>query len=154
DRIYVTGELGGGAAALDFLREKKKLPPAMSQHYFFPVPRIEVGRFLREKGLASSMIDLSDGLSTDLGHICDESQIGAEIQEDAVPRAASVKSGGPVAMKYALHGGDDYELLFTAPPGKRIPSRIAGVPVTQIGRITRRRSVLLFDKSGKSRKFV
>ena len=81
------------------------------------MPRLEVGCFLREKGLASAMIDLSDGLSTDLGHICDESGVGAKIQASAIPRASIGKPSHAVELEFALNGGDDYELLFTAPPG-------------------------------------
>ena len=145
DRIYVTGALGGAAATLKLLFSGKKLRPADYPRHFYPAPRIEVGRILREKGLASAMIDLSDGLSTDLGHICDESHVGAEIQADAVPRAEIGKPAREVDLKLALHGGDDYELLFTAPRGKRVPSRIAGVDITQIGHVTRDKHVVLMN---------
>ena len=99
------------------------------------------------------MIDLSDGLSTDLAHICEESGVGAEIQSDAIPRAAIGKPAHQVDLKYALHGGDDYELLFTAPSHKRVPTRIAGVAITQIGRITRGRQVMLINRENRAAKF-
>ena len=153
DRIYVTGALGGAAAALKLLFSGRKLRPADYPRHFHPVPRIEVGRILREKGLASAMIDLSDGLSTDLGHICDESRVGAEIQADAVPRAEIGKPAREVDLKLALHGGDDYELLFTAPRGKRVPSRIAGVDITQIGNVTGSKKVVLVKPEGGGIKF-
>src|SRR5580700_7624549 len=127
DRIYVTGALGGAAGTLKLLFSGQKLRPADFPRHFHPIPRIEVGRFLRERGLASAMIDLSDGLSTDLGHICEESGVGAEIRANTVPREKIGKPARQVELEYALHGGDDYGLLFTAPKGKRIPSRIAGV---------------------------
>jgi thiamine-monophosphate kinase len=148
DRIYVTGALGGAAAALKLLFSGRKLRPADYPRHFHPVPRIEVGRILREKGLASAMIDLSDGLSTDLGHICDESRVGAEIQADAVPRAEIGKPARKVDLTFALHGGDDYELLFTAPRSKRVPSRIAGVDITQIGHVTQSKHVVLMNDRG------
>jgi thiamine-monophosphate kinase len=153
DRIYVTGALGGAAAALKLLLSGRKLRPADFPRHFYPVPRIEVGRFLREKGLISAMIDLSDGLSTDLGHVCDESGVGAEIQADAVPCAEIGKPAHEVDLEFALHGGDDYELLFTAPRGKRIPSRIAGVDISEIGRVTRARQIVLMNSDGAGLKF-
>jgi thiamine-monophosphate kinase len=143
DRIYVTGELGASAATLRLLSGKKKLKPTDFPRHFYPVPRIKVGRFLREKRLGSAMIDISDGLSTDLGHICEESGVGAEIRAEAIPVAVIGKPAGEVDLRFALHGGEDYELLFTAPRGKGVPSRIAGVAVTQIGEVTRERKVVL-----------
>lgn len=147
DRIYVSGTLGGSAATLQCMmsspkREPKLNPRDFSRH-FFPEPRVALGRFLREKNLASSMIDLSDGLSTDLGHICDESQVGAEIQSESIPLAAIGKPSQNVSLKAALHGGEDYELLFTAPRDRKISKHIAGVSITQIGEVTRSRRVVL-----------
>jgi thiamine-monophosphate kinase len=148
DRIYVTGALGGAAAALKLLFAGRKLRPADFPRHFHPMPRIEVGRYLREKGLASAMIDLSDGLSTDLGHICDESGVGAEILAPAIPCASIGKPAHEVDLHFALHGGDDYELLFTARPAKHVPARIAGLPITQIGHITRDKHVVLVNEDG------
>jgi thiamine-monophosphate kinase len=150
DGIYVTGELGASAATLDLLSRKRIRPTDFPRH-FLPMPRIEVGRFLRQKGLASAMIDISDGLSTDLRHICRESRIGAEIQAKAIPVAMIGKPARQVELRFALHGGEDYELLFTAPRGKRVPARIAGVPVTQIGQVTRGQGVFLERDGVKSK---
>jgi thiamine-monophosphate kinase len=149
DRIYVSGELGGSAAAVSRMRKKsmRKLKPGEYPRHFFPEPRIELGRVLREKGLASAMIDTSDGLSTDLGHICEESGVGAELQAEAIPRASVGKPAREVDLQFALHGGEDYELLFTAPRSKRIPSRIAGVPITMIGHVTRFKKIFLMNES-------
>ena len=94
------------------------------------------------------MIDTSDGLSTDLAHICEESGVGAELRSEAIPRASVGKPAREVDLEFALHGGEDYELLFTAPRSKRIPSQSAGVPITQIGHITRGRKVFLRNKGG------
>jgi thiamine-monophosphate kinase len=148
DRIYVTGELGGSAATLDLLSSNRKIRPGDFPHHFHPTPRIEVGQFLRQKKLASAMIDISDGLSTDLSHICEESGVGAEILANAIPRSAIGKPAHEVDLNFALHGGDDYELLFTAPRGKQVPASIAGTPITQIGHITRGKRVVLMSDQG------
>jgi thiamine-monophosphate kinase len=82
------------------------------------------------------MIDISDGLSTDSSHICEESKVGAELIADAIPHPGS-------ALRLALHGGEDYELLFTAPAKAAVPRHIANVPITEIGKIVRGRKVSL-----------
>jgi thiamine-monophosphate kinase len=148
DRIYVSGELGGSAAAVRQMRKKpkRKLNPREYPRHFFPEPRIDLGRVLREKDLVSAMIDTSDGLSTDLAHICEESGVGAQVEAEAIPRASVGKPAREVDLQFALHGGEDYELLFTSPPGKRIPSRVAGIPITQIGHITRLRKIFLRNR--------
>lgn len=151
DRIFVSGGLGGSAAAIQQMRNKpkRKLNPRAYPQHFFPEPRIALGRLLREKKLASAMIDVSDGLSTDLAHICEESGVGAEIRAELIPRARVGKPPREVNLESALHGGEDYELLFTAPPDRRVPSRIAGVSITPIGKITRGRKIFLI-KNGRS----
>jgi thiamine-monophosphate kinase len=150
DTIYVTGELGGSAAAILEMRKRsrRKLNPRDYPRHFFPEPRVEVGRILRGKGLASAMIDISDGLSTDLAHICEESGVGAEIQAELIPRASVGKPRRQVGPELAFHGGEDYELLFSAPRSKAVPSRIAGVSITRIGHITRGTRILLKNSGG------
>ena len=150
DRIYVTGSLGGSASALDLLFSNRKLAPKQFPKHFFPQPRISQGQFLRAKNLAASMIDISDGLSTDLDHICEESGVGAEIWAKAIPRATIGKNDDPIDLKFALHGGDDYELLFTARPERGVPSIFSGVPVTCIGEIKRGRGVSIITRTGQS----
>jgi thiamine-monophosphate kinase len=155
DRIFVSGELGGSAAAVALMnaqgakgRPQKKLNPRDYLRHFYPEPRVAIGRILREKGLASAMIDTSDGLSTDLAHLCEESGVGAEIDAAAIPRARVGKPAREVDLDLALHGGEDYELLFTARPSKRVPAELAGVALTQIGRIMRSRKMVLRDGAG------
>ena len=148
--IYVTGTLGGGAASLPHLdrlakqhqsrssglrpfRVPKNLEPLLARH-LSPDPRIAQGLFLRQRALATAAIDLSDGLSTDLTHLCEESRVAAEIDPSLLP----IHPGA--SLHHALHGGDDYELLFTAATDARIPRKIAGVPVTRIGSILRARA--------------
>jgi thiamine-monophosphate kinase len=121
DSIYVTGELGGAAAGLvskrgpNWLRQKR------------PQPRIEAGLKLRT--IATAGMDLSDGLSLDLYRLCEESKCGATL-DGHLPVAKGA------SLEQALHGGEDYELLFTVGPELRIPKKIAGLPVTRIGAIT------------------
>ncbi len=129
DRIYVTGSLGGSAATLKQLYAGKAVKPTKSSTHFYPTPRIEVGTWLRKRRLASAMIDLSDGLSVDLAHICQESRVSATIT------AAQIPVGKGADLQLALHGGEDYELLFTASKRAKIPSQIAGIKITDIGEI-------------------
>jgi thiamine-monophosphate kinase len=148
DRIYVTGRLGAGASAIASFVARKPGGDARRSTYQ-PLPRLAVGAWLREKRVASAMIDISDGLSTDLGHICEESRVGAEIEEAAIPRAF-VAQGKKVLLEMALHGGEDYELLFTS--SKKAPARIAGVEVSHIGKITRGGGMQIRDAEGQLRR--
>jgi thiamine-monophosphate kinase len=149
DLIYVTGELGGSARAIDQLRIARSGKSLESRKenrsHFFPEPRITVAEKLRKVGLPTSMIDLSDGLSTDLGHICEESGLGAIIMTANLPIAKNA------TLVQALHGGEDYELLFTVPRTQRIPAKVAGVPITLIGEITRAKKMVLRDGSGSAK---
>lgn len=132
DGIYVTGALGGSAATLKQLFAGTAVKPKKSSPHFYPTPRVEVGSFLRKNHLISAMIDISDGLSVDLAHICDESGVAAVLISNKVPVAKIAD------LKLALHGGEDYELLFTAPKPAKIPLSIAGVPIIQIGEVRNR----------------
>jgi thiamine-monophosphate kinase len=149
DRIYVTGALGASAATLKQLFAAKKPKPEKSNPHFHPTPRIEVGNYLRKKRLATSMIDISDGSSVDLTHICDESGVAAVLSTGKIPIAKTAD------LELALHGGEDYELLFTAGKHAKVPSRIAGVAVTQIGEIRNRRdyssAIQILGDNGKVR---
>ena len=153
DEIFVSGSLGGAAAALhEFFAGRRPRPQDFPRH-FAPIPRVAIGRLLREKQIASAMIDLSDGLSTDLAHICEESGVGAEITAAAIPRAQVGRKKLPVSLELSLHGGEDYELLFTARPSvggalNRVPAQIAGVPITRIGRIIPEKTLVLIDENG------
>lgn len=138
DLLYVTGTLGGSAAGLLRLSQagakaRRRLavdsattPVELAAH-LRPQPRIAQGIALRRRGLASAAIDLSDGLSTDVGHLCEESGVQAVIETAALPLAQGA------SLEQALHGGEDYELLFAARPAVRLPQTIAGVAVTRIG---------------------
>lgn len=138
DWLYVTGALGGAAAGLATLASQGRIPstgrrlePALAAH-LSPQPRLAQGQWLVKHKAATAALDISDGLSTDLAHLCDESGVAAEVDAASLPihRAAS--------LEQALHGGEDYELLFTVSPATRLPRSIAGVPVTRIGQMVRR----------------
>lgn len=135
DHIFVTGDLGAASAMLErmYKNPRGRYRSTDCPAHFLPEPQLAVGRYLREKAIATSMIDISDGLSSDLAHICDESGVRAEIQAETVPLGTVGRH--EVSLDQALHGGDEYELLFTAPPNKRVPGNIAGVTVTHIGYI-------------------
>lgn len=145
DRIYVTGALGGAAAEIDSLysRPLGKAASTNRSGGIVPEPRLKIGKILRERQLATAMIDISDGLSTDLSHICEESGVGAEVREQAIPRAKF--RGREVDLPFALHGGDSYELLFTANKQICVPASIDGVPLTDIGVVTRSKKMLIID---------
>lgn len=155
--LYVTGSLGGSAAGLAVLSrfaQGKKGPPSIPASlqrrfaaHMAPQPRIDQGLRLQRGHLATAAIDLSDGLSTDLMHLCEESGVSAEIEASALPMHAEA------TLEQALHGGEDYELLFTASSQMRIPRTLAGVTVRCIGRITRHRTghpkMILVTEKGK-----
>lgn len=143
DALYVTGTLGGAAAGLATLAQltparRARLTaahcPAPLAAHLFPQPRLAQGLWLQKRRAATAAIDVSDGLSTDLMHLCEESGLAAEVDAAALPIAPGA------TLQQALHGGEDYELLFTAPASARLPRRIAGVPLTRIGRMTRARA--------------
>ena len=144
DFIYVSGTLGASVATLEQLRAGQKLRPRAHLRHYYPDPRIALGRYLREHNLASAMIDTSDGLSTDLRHICDESSVGALVDAAALPTTHRDH-----ALQLALHGGEDYELLFTATPNKKVPTNIAGIPISRIGAITLGKQIQLQSSDAK-----
>ena len=150
-QIYVTGELGGSAAALARLADAKPVGAEYFRHFprhSRPLARVAVGQWLRQHRMASAMIDLSDGLSTDLEHICQESHVGAEIEAEAIPRAQVGLGKKRVTLELALHGGDDYELLFTS--AAVVPAEVAGVRVTRIGRTTQSAGMRLIGVDGET----
>jgi thiamine-monophosphate kinase len=150
DVLYVTGALGGAAAELAMLsaapRRFSKANARDAHPHLFPQPRLAVGKKLRK--FATACIDVSDGLSTDLAHLCAESRCGAVIEAEAVPMHALTASRKD-ALQLALHGGEDYELLFTARASTKVPRSIAGVKITRIGTMTAGRVVKLVDRNGK-----
>ena len=123
DEIYVSGELGVSALGM-----KSQRGEAWRRHKR-PEPRLELGRYLRERAGATAAMDLSDGLSLDLHRMCADSGLCAQIGAPPIYRGAT--------LEQALHGGEDYELLFTVPPKRRVPQSFAGLKLTRIGTMRR-----------------
>jgi len=130
DGIYVSGALGGSALGLSRRRGR-----AWRRH-LRPEPRLALGRFLRERHRATAAMDLSDGLSLDLRRLCLASQLSAEIGAPPVFPGAS--------FEQALNGGEDYELLFTARTGAKVPGSFEGLPLTRIGTMRKGRPGAVF----------
>jgi thiamine-monophosphate kinase len=154
DSLFVSGRLGEAELGLERIRAGKRLAngrdPFLRKH-LYPEPRLALGRWVAEKRLASAMMDLSDGLSTDLPRLCDASGVGARITTAAIPTVRlpkEARSLGKKPLDMALHGGDDYELLFTVPRKKlhHVPRSYRGLPLTAIGEITPERALLLIGQ--------
>lgn len=153
DLVYVTGTLGDSLAGLRLLRARHKTGiKGRDNRYLIarhhrPTPRIRTGRFLVARRLATAAIDISDGLSGDLRHLCEQSGVGAEIDATALPLSRAGQAYAAAAktdpIQLALCGGEDYELLFTVPSGKRAAldrfRRHAGCRLTPIGVIRPKR---------------
>lgn len=160
DQIFVSGSLGRSAKGLEILKSQararkrgrhsvQKGPESSAlKSHLYPEPRCELGRWLQRSGLPSAMMDISDGLSTDLIRLCEASRVGAIVLADRVP--------GPPgelperALELALNGGEDYELLFTVPKRKlaKVPVFHRGLPLRYIGQIRRSRELLLVRSDG------
>jgi thiamine-monophosphate kinase len=176
DHIFVTGSLGGAAAGLRLLERgarlrrreggpiKSRTRSAEAQavewlllRHLRPAPRVLWGELLGTRKLATAMIDISDGLSADLSHLCRESEVGALIEAERVPVDPLIsqlrdEQLDPLAL--ALHGGEDFELLFTVAPRdlRRLPREVCGVPATYIGDVTNRRQGLTLLDGGRRRR--
>lgn len=145
DALYVTGQLGGAAAELSTMLKRNrrilKVETTEGHPQLFPEPRLDVGESLLRRELATACLDISDGLSTDLAHLCRASGVCAEVEQKALPvHPLARKLGAKDALQAALHGGEDYELLFAAPASVLMPTSLAGVPISRIGSLKKRRS--------------
>jgi thiamine-monophosphate kinase len=155
DQLWVSGTLGDARLALEAFRGNVALPGAAFDaarlRMECPTPRIALGRALR--GVASAAIDLSDGLVGDLGHVLTRSGVGATLDADALPRSALL-GALPLALQYecALAGGDDYELLFSAPPSRERAvidaAAQASVAVTKVGFVEAASGLRIVDGRG------
>lgn len=161
--LYVSGPLGQAQLGLELVLQGRannhKLQKLLASH-LYPAIRLELGEWLASRGIASAMIDISDGLSTDLGRLCSASHVGARIYEERIPVvhippsvARLLRPRAPDPLSMALHGGDDYELLFAAP--KKWERKLAGAPGFQslkcIGEIESRKGVRLIGPGGQAR---
>ncbi len=159
DDIYVTGTLGDSALGLKLLQRGKghgkKQPAAkLLARHRRPTPRLAAGALMAKKNLATAMIDVSDGLLQDLGHICQASGIGAVILHEQLPLSPAYRSlCGQDGTRHALSGGEDYELLFCARRRNRARierlSRQTRLPISRIGACVAGRGVVVVDSGGK-----
>lgn len=148
DEVWVTGALGDASAALEAVMQGRDAPAAMRERLHRPTPRIAAG--LKLQGLAHACVDVSDGLLADLGHICTRSAVGAEVELSILPASLALAALDQESRwRHQASGGDDYELCFTAPLGKRAEieqaMREAQSPATRIGRIVAGQGVRALD---------
>jgi len=156
DLIYVSGTLGDSAAGLTYLKKYRR-PPQLStlsqtmkylvQRHLQPTARVPLGELLASQPYASSVMDLSDGLSGDLRHLCRQSQVGALIESEKIPMSQQMQQYAKriraTPLQWSLHGGEDYELLFTIPPQWQHKfeqcAKKQRIPITRIGIIQPKR---------------
>jgi thiamine-monophosphate kinase len=149
DLIFVSGTLGEADTGLRQLRAQNGIARACNaalRKHLYPEPRLELAEWLAARRLANAMMDLSDGLSSDLPRLCEASGVGALVEIAALPRTSLLPE--KKAQEFALHGGDDYELLFTvsARNARRLPKRFRGLPLSCIGRIAKDKKILVHNE--------
>lgn len=155
DLIFVSGRLGLSSLGLRLLRSRSRRrmagQAAAVRAHLYPEPQCALGRYLSERRLVSALIDLSDGLSTDLNRLCEASAVGACLWSERVP--APRLANKQESLKLALHGGEDYQLLFTVSPRKvrRIPEQFRHLPLSRIGEIQSGRGIRLAGVDGSLR---
>jgi thiamine-monophosphate kinase len=162
DFVYVSGMLGEaevGLLAVSATKGRIDSKSASLKKHLYPIPRLKLGQWLAKKRIASAMMDLSDGLSSDLPRLCAASGVGARIFDAQLPLPnlhGGSANGRVDALQLALHGGDDYELLFTVSreKAKKLPKSFRGVLLTRIGEITAARKIVLIDERGQEASLV
>ncbi|MGH9737702.1 MAG: thiamine-phosphate kinase, partial [Candidatus Acidiferrales bacterium] len=170
DLIYVSGRLGCAQLGLELLRGARQgrkaadtASRAALQQHLCPRIRVELGAWVAQRKIASAMMDISDGLSTDLARLCKASGVGACIDAQRIPCVQlpkfpprKLRGTRLDALQLALDGGEDYELLFAVP--RRNVSKLRGAPgfsqLTAIGEITRERKIVLVDSAGRARPLI
>jgi thiamine-monophosphate kinase len=157
--VCVSGTLGEAELGLRLLQrglQKRKKWKRLLRKHLHPEPRLALGEWLAKSGRATAMIDTSDGLSTDLAHICEASGVGAKVWAARIPKVSvpsDLRKLGLDPLRLALDGGEDYELLFTVPRrlGQHLPRAVHGVPIRIIGEITREGPIQLIDDAGRTK---
>jgi len=161
DAVFVSGLLGEAAQGLELAKQGIMWGAAAGSDRFLkafydPVPQVALGCRLAGHKVPTAMIDISDGLSVDLGHICEESGVGAEVEAAGLPISPELRQSSPAAEEMGLHGGEDYQLLFTVSPQVlenliRIP---LGHKITRIGSITEGEGMVLITADGSRQPLV
>jgi len=158
DMLYVSGRLGAAQLGLELvlrgMHRERRWQPLLRPHLYPPV-RLALGQWLSRRRAISAMIDISDGLSTDLWHLCQSSRVGARLWAERIPAVhvpPALRARGFDPLKLALHGGEDYELLFSVPRrlSRWLPKVNRGVSITPIGEIVRGRAMVLMGSDGRS----
>ncbi len=161
DLLFVSGSIGDAVLGLRALRGDIVGLTESDRHfltdrYQVPTPRLALGQALLAQGLATAALDVSDGLVADLGHILAGSGLGARVEGALVPLSAAgqkLEEGGVVALQELITGGDDYELLFSAPAGRRdhlaALSRALSLPITEIGQLNAEGTLVVTDRGGQ-----
>jgi thiamine-monophosphate kinase len=153
----VTGALGGAAAGLILLESGVRYGKASKRRkqlitrQLRPTPRVEAGKYLLKRDLATAMIDLSDGLGADLRHLCDASGVGARIDSEAIPYDENLDAIAPRGAREVGFGGEDFELLFTSPRKKIFSAKLP--PITRIGEVTAKPGIVELVVGNESRIF-
>ncbi len=155
DLIYVSGRLGEadrGWECLQKMRGGVRAGDPLLRKHLYPQPRLALGEWLAKNGLATAAMDLSDGLSIDLLRLCAASGVGAHVEVASLPMLRDVDR--EKAVKLALHGGDDYELLFAVAPRKahHIPKRFQGLQLTEIGKVLQGENIEVRAEDGSVRR--
>ncbi len=161
DQIFVSGRLGRSALGLQVIKSRsrsrkraaeptedaRELESSVQAH-LYPEPRCELGSYLQRTHTPSALMDISDGLSIDLARLCEASGVGAKVLAAQIPGPKGCKPAK--ALRLALQGGEDYELLFTIPTKKaaKLPRRFRGLPLQRIGEITRSKGLVLIQGNG------
>jgi thiamine-monophosphate kinase len=167
DKIYLTGTVGDSPAGLSILKHEISSPESLRRHFIKvhnePEPLIKTGKVIAGSRLATAMIDLSDGLLSDLGHICEESSVGALLFRDGIPHSEELKSlaahAGFDPLDFALSGGEDYVLLVTVPAAKTRDFELAykdgtSSPLFLIGDIREQKGVRIMNENGSAQDLV